>query len=845
MRNACIAVLFLLVGLSGSCQGPSGTGAPASNQRAIDGGSAHDAGSHPVPPGPDGGVAAAGDGGDRRFFALRSSPILEENQRPGGSGWRLQRHTFALAAYVDKTSYAGGDTLAVHAGAEQATAARWEVWRLGYYGGAGGRKLLEGGPVTVPVRTPSVLDPTTGAVSAGWPVAFEVELPPDAVTGMFVLKLSSQALGETYAFFVVRERFPAAPILYPVSTNTYQAYNSWGGTSLYMNSRRDWKPWHAYAVSFDRPYDHGAGTGEFLSRDRDFLTFAEGQGYDIAYATDTDLDADPALVAYRRMIVIQGHSEYWTLGMRDAVEGAIGRGTNAAFFAANDAYWQTRFATPSRREMIGYKQFANLDPVLGTAPSLVTAQWRDPRIGRPENAMIGEMFGEWIWTAAPLSVANPSSWVWTGAGVDATSTIPGVYGVEVDHRVDNGLEPANVEVLGDALVEGHSAHFSSAETTLYTAPGGARVFSSGSISWSNALAGPGTWDPRIQQMIANLFSSFAGDGTLGAGALKPLVLPDGLAPPVFVPGVEVITLTTALSQPAAVAATPDGDALVADGDRILRVTPGGVVSVLAGSTEGAADGPAAQATFSGPRGLAVAPNGDIFVSDTGNNRIRLISGGSVRTVAGRSRGFADGPGIKARFSLPMGIALTPSGTLLVADAGNHRLRAVAAAGNVSTWAGTGDDRAVDGPGATASLSFPFAVAVMATGDAVIAEPGTGVVRTVSAAPGHAVVTLAGGRGRRGFADGSLSDASVSETVAVSATPDGQVILVDGASARVRTITRGYVATLAGGLHGGTLDGPGAGAGFSFPRAVAALPGGALLVVDARGHALRRLQLPPP
>jgi NHL repeat len=775
----------------------------------------------------------------------------------------MSHHTFNISAYTDKTSYVGGDAVEVHAGAASATIATWELWRLGYYGGTGGRKVLEGGPVAVPVWTPAILDPATGAVSAAWPATFQVRLLPDAVTGIFVIKLISEALGETYAFLVVRERVPGAPILYPVSTNTYQAYNSWGGTSLYVNSRADWKPWHAFAVSFDRPYDHGSGTGEFLSKDRDFLTFAEGQGYDIAYVIDTDLDAEPALVAYRHMILFQGHTEYWTLGMRDAVEGAIAQGTNAGFLGANDAYWQTRFAGAERRLMIGYKQFAALDPILATAPRLITTQWRDPRIGRPENAMIGEMLGDWIWTTAPLSVADPSSWVWTGSGVDSTSTIPGVYGVEVDHRVENGAQPAGVGVLGDALVEGHGARFSHAETTLYTAPSGARVFSSGSISWSDALSGVGTWDPRIQQLIANLFSSFAGDGVLGAAALKPLLLPAGLAQPDFVPGVAVATVTTALSQPAAVAAAPDGDAIVADGDRILRVTPAGLVSVVAGSTAGAADGPTSQATFSGPRGLAVAANGDIFVSDTGNNRIRVISAGRVRTLAGGARGFADAAGIlgaqdasargAARFSLPMGIALTDAGvdaqgrrvgTLLVADAWNQRLRAVDPAGNVTTWAGTGVNSAVDGPGATASLSFPFAVAVLPSGDAVIAEPGTGVVRRVAAAATHFVSTLAGAQGRGGFGDGPLRAASVSETLALAATPDGQVILVDGASARVRTIRSGAVATLAGGLHGGTIDGPGATAGFGCPRAAAAAPGGGIFIVDAREHALRRLQLPP-
>jgi hypothetical protein len=845
---ASIAALLLAAVVAWSCQGASGPSASTSSSTdsGPDGGEADgglaDGGMGSGGGGrPDAGVA---DAGARKVFPLRRSPILEENEKPGDGGWQLRRHTTDLSAYTDRPSYLGGETVEVRAGAAGSTTVTWELWRLGYYGGAGGRRLLAGGPVAVPVRTPASLDPATGAVSAAWPARFRVQLPPDAVTGVFVIKLRSETFGETYAFFVVRERMPGAPVLYPLSTNTYQAYNVWGGTSLYMSNRGDWKPWHAYAVSFDRPYENGSGTGEFLSKDRDFLTFAEGQGYDIAYVTDADLDADPSLVAYRRMILIQGHSEYWTLGMRDAVEGAIAKGTNVAFLAANDAYWQTRFSSADRRVMIGYKQFADLDPIRATAPKLITAQWRDPRIGRPENAMIGEMFGEWIWTAAPFSIADASSWVWTGAAVDWNTTIAGLYGVEVDRRIDNGAQPEGIDVIGDALVEGHDGRFSRGETTLYTAPSGARVFSAGSIAWSNALAGAGSWDPRIQQLVANLFASFAGDGALGAPALKPLALPPGLLSPTFVPGVEVATVTTALSQPAAVASTPDGDAIVADGDRILRVTPAGLVSAIAGSTAGAADGPASQATFSGPRGLAVAANGDIFVSDTGNHSIRVISAGTVRTLAGGGRGFADKAGAPARFALPMGIALTSSGTLLVADAWNHRLRAVDAAGNVTTWAGTGVNRAVDGPGAFASLSFPIAVAVLPSGDAVIAEAGTGLIRTVAAAGRHVVSTLAGATWRHGFGDGPLSTASVSETLALAASTSGAVILVDGASARVRIVRGGAIATLAGGVHGGTIDGPGESAGFGCPRGVAVAPGGALFVVDAREHSLRHLRVPP-
>ncbi|MCA1829017.1 MAG: N,N-dimethylformamidase beta subunit family domain-containing protein [Myxococcales bacterium] len=795
------------------------------------------------PDGPDAGTADAGapDGGTA-MLPLRQSPIVDENQRQGGRSWRLSQASTQLAAYADRTSALPGEQVAIRAGASNPTTATWQLWRLGYYGGEGGRKILDG-TAQIPVWSATVMDRATGAVSAPWPTAFTVTLPSDAVTGAYLIKIIS-SLGQTYATFVVREPAPGATILYSVSTNTYQAYNAWGGTSLYDNFRSDWSKWHAFAVSFDRPYLQDFGAGELFSKDRDFIYFAESQGYDIAYVSDADLDRDPSLVERRRMVLLQGHSEYWTEAMRNAVENAVSRGSNLAVLAANTSYWQVRFADASRRVLIGYKDFApSLDPVRNSDPLHLTTLWRNAPLNRPENAVFGEMYGSWLWTDAPATVTDPSSWVWAGANVTSGTLIPGAYGDESDHRYANGDEPAGTSVIANAMVEDHEAAINAAESTIYTTPAGGRVFASGSITWGNALARAGRWDPRIQQLVANVFSKLAGDGTLGSAALKPLSLPEGAAQPQYRHGVKVSTVTRALDRPVAVAAAGP-DAIVVDGDRIVRVSSDGAIVPVAGGAPGFADGPAAQAQFRGPRGVAVASSGTIYVSDTGNNRIRAIAGGNVWTVAGSGLGFADGPGAQALFSEPMGIALTANGSLLVADAWNQRVREVAPAGSVSTWAGCGLEGTTDGPGTTARVNFPISVAVLPSGDAVVASSATGVLRRIAGTAPHSVSTLAGSVGNSGWADGPASSAQVSETLAVAALRDGQLAFLDGASARVRVLRNGLVETLAGGQRGGTVDGFGDDAGFGWPRAIAAAPDGSLLVADPREHALRRITLGP-
>src|SRR5207244_4012300 len=271
-----------------------------------------------------------------------------------------------------------------------------------------------------------------------------------------------------------------------------------------------------------------------------------------------------------------------------------------------------------------------------------------------------------------------------------------------------------------------------AESTTYTTAGGAMVFASGSITWAHALAGAGRWDPRVQQLVANLFSRFAGDGTLGPAALKPMALPEDTPRPQYRPGVRVSTVTRALERPVAVAAAGT-DAIVVDGDRIVRVSSTGVVTPVAGGSAGLADGPASQAQFRGPRGVA---------------------------------------------------------------------------GAGSTGAGCGLEGVTDGAGSAAHVNFPISVAVLPGGDAVIASSATGVLRRVAGGGTHNVTTLAGAVGLSGWGDGPAGSAQVSETLAVAALPDGQVVFLDGASARVRALRNGVVDTLAGGGRGGTIDGAG-------------------------------------
>lgn len=702
--------------------------------------------------------------------------------------------------------------------------------------------------MTIPLAPRENFDLDSGAVSADWDPTFSFDLDRDAVTGIYLLKLITPAAA-TYALLVVRESMPLAPILVPVPVNTFQAYNEWGGTSLYMSSRDDWPFDHAVKVSFDRPYEAGAGAGEFFWDMLSFVTFVEGQGYDLSYVTDVDLDAEADIADHRRFVAIAGHSEYWSAGMRDGVEHALSGGVHLGFFTANTCYWQVRYAPSSdgrpRRGLIGYRDLARLDPFRASDPEHSTGMWRDPPVNRPENALIGVMFGSWTWVSSALTISDPSAWIWTGAGVSAGTIIPGLFGVETDRRFSgNEREPAGLQVLGASVVEDHDGVLSAAHATLYSGPSRAQVFSSGSLAWQRALAGAGRWDRRVQVATANLFSRFGGDGTLGS--VIPLVLPPGASKPVYRGGVQVTTVTSSLSSPVALAPAPGGDALVVDADRIVRVDSSGAISVVAGADRGYRDGPALEARFNAPRGVLVGPDGTVFVSDTGNHRIRTIApDGIVRTLSGSDRGFADGPGQSAMFTEPMGLARTSEGALLVADAGNNRVRAIDPRGAVSTWAGAGGSGVSNGPGAQARLNHPFAITVLADGSAIIAETNVGLVRRVGGDVEHAVSVFAGALERIGWSDGPVARAAVSETIGLAARANGELILLDAATFRVRALRDGVIDTLAGGAIATPTDGTGAGAGFFMPRAAASAPDGSIWIADTGNHALRRLTIVPP
>src|SRR6185436_12709357 len=174
------------------------------------------------------------------------------------------------------------------------------------------------------------------------------------------------------------------------------------------------------------------------------------------------------------------------------------------------------------------------------------------------------------------------------------------------------------------------------------------------------------------------------------------------------------SVQTAFSDPFGISVTEDGTIYVADAgenNRIRKIAPDRTVTTFAGGSEGFADGTAAAASFNTPSGLALSKDGTLFVADTGNNRIRKITPeGQVSTIAGDgTAGYADGPAAQAKFNGPIGIAVDLRGNVFVADSYNDRIRIITTDGQVSTVAGQGTAGYADGDHNVALFDTPCGI----------------------------------------------------------------------------------------------------------------------------------------
>lgn len=247
--------------------------------------------------------------------------------------------------------------------------------------------------------------------------------------------------------------------------------------------------------------------------------------------------------------------------------------------------------------------------------------------------------------------------------------------------------------------------------------------------------------------------------------------------------------TSRFHDPQGVSIGSDGRVYVADtgNHRIRILNTDGSVSTLAGSTEGFADASGASARFSHPSGLGLDSHGDLLVADRDNHRIRRVTpDGDVSTLSGGEAGFVDGPRSAARFNHPQGIYVAPDGFVYVADSNNHAIRMVTPSGEVLTLAGNGTAGFSDGTGANARFRHPVGLTGDDAGNLYVADWGNHRIRRIQTSTG-AVTTLAGSD-HAGFKDGSLLSARFNFPAGLARSASGSLLIADYGNHRIRSIS---------------------------------------------------------
>jgi hypothetical protein len=302
-------------------------------------------------------------------------------------------------------------------------------------------------------------------------------------------------------------------LLAQLPSSTYEAYNAWGGDSLYPGGNDVVGVTHTFQgieVSYDRPYDSVTGAGQFFARDVAFVRFIERYGYPISYTDSESVDEDPGQDLGHRALIDFGHSEYWSLRQRQAFAAALAAGTSLLFLGSDTLAWRVRYepATAASSEtgppghvIVAYKEEAELDPDHADPTGIFPDRGAglsgsaylgciDPRLDQPGPPT----YHYYPWSPSP---SLQPSWLFARTGITAATRLPGIVGYELDQ--ETAATPTGTELVGGGVapcMATSAAEFGDpipgpgddhADTTLYTARSGAIVFDSGTLGWELGL----------------------------------------------------------------------------------------------------------------------------------------------------------------------------------------------------------------------------------------------------------------------------------------------------------------------------------------------------------------------
>jgi hypothetical protein len=442
-----------------------------------------------------------------------------------------------VEGYTDRISYRPGEAIGLHV---STTAPKYAV-QISRLGADPPQVVFDRGEI------PGALHPIPEDASSHgcrWPSSVKIDVDPQWPSGYYNVRIRVEDRGgkfvgrnrrtaETDAFFIVRPAEPArdTPILLQLSTNTYNAYNNWGGGSLYAFHGR--ANLQGHRVSFDRPLE-----GQFRTWELPFVAWAERNGFRLDYCANSDLEFHPELLERYRLVLSVGHDEYWAAPMRDHLEAFITRGGNVAFFSGNTCCWQVR-SEEDGRALTSWKQDFVQDPVFpGGDHRTLTTLWSHHLVKRPENQLTGVGFlhggyhlshGQFMDGKGAFIAHRPEHWAFEGTGLSTGAEFGGkhtVVGYECDgceFELKEGLPvptgrdgtPEGFTILATCPTRWHpddalwydrfprdeNGAPAQGAAVMGTYTRGGTVFTTGTTDWAHGLRGG---DPVVERITRNV-----------------------------------------------------------------------------------------------------------------------------------------------------------------------------------------------------------------------------------------------------------------------------------------------------------------------------------------------------
>lgn len=465
----------------------------------------------------------------------KSTLVRTENAKPGTRDWMLKRPRIDpktkyrcpwIEGYCSETSVRAGEKISFHVKTDPVERFTIDLYRLGYYGGKGGRFLRRLGPLEGVAHD----DPPVGKKrerSCAWPACAELKIPDDWLSGVYLGKLTAEGEGvQSYVIFIVCDD-RRADFMFQCSDTTWQAYNRWPSQfSLYDNGKHQWywgggvrvgfrRPYGKYCQIFDAPLS--TGSGEFLLWEFPLAYWMESRGDDVTYISNLDTHRDPKGLLRAKGFLSVGHDEYWSIEMYQNVRAAIAAGVNVAFLSGNAVCGRIVFNDKlSAFERVGVfgppggtREFEAMKSLLHERPyanELMGAHSTGPVTGG----------ADWICT-------KPGHWIYAGTGMKAGDRIPGLIGWEWH---GDPADIAGLEIVASGATESAPGKPNGGiyTATVYPGPKENFVFNAATCWWADGLSEPPGYvrpkvytaprgpDRRVQQITANVLERMRESG---------------------------------------------------------------------------------------------------------------------------------------------------------------------------------------------------------------------------------------------------------------------------------------------------------------------------------------------